>query len=283
MSQGGSGGLGEATGSSPLPSSEALTGASGPRPHERCPHCGASAVIEPSTALRFRCGVCGKARVPIDDASVVRSNEERGALANASRARSAAVAWKVGSVALTGMALVSMLVLALVLAATSPPPIATLAGAIAALVPLAVALLANYRAKQRSREIGPALDSAWQAATLDVLRSKPSLTADELAMLTRSTSAEAEQILITLSTDDLASSQVTEDGTLTFSASERLPSLLAASGASMRKRVAPASAPVHVRERAPIQEQPASTRLEALADEEAAALEQIAHESEIKR
>lgn len=196
----------------------------GPLAHEACPFCGVVAVIEPSAALRFACGVCGKARVPIDDPALRRAFPEKEALLRASGAHGAAVAWSVASIASAGFALVSLSFLALAALAAHPGLALVVVAALAASAPLLFAAW-GYRAASRHRaRVAPALDEAWSQAAREAVEGRDTIHAAELAKLMRVSEGEAEQLLIMLSTDGHVRSRVV-DADLEFSPSRRARAL----------------------------------------------------------
>ena len=191
-------------------------GARLPVAHEKCPHCGTIAVIEPSSTLRMVCGVCGKARVPIDDPKVVRTFAEKDALVRASTARNAAVAWTGASVAAGSFGVVSLLFLVIAAAAASPGVALVLLAALAASVPLLFAAWGMRSAAAHRKAVGPAVDEAWALAARDVVAGRSRIVPKDLAQVMRLPEAEAERLLIVLSTDGVVRSRVLDAGELEF-------------------------------------------------------------------
>jgi ribosomal protein S27AE len=191
-----------------------------PGRHERCPHCGAITFLEKSTRLRYKCGVCGKARVPVDDPKIARSNAEKDALERASRARNAQAALSVVSgiaAALSAVSLVGVLILVLAL---SPGFFLSSFALVAALAPMLVAAFGVVRARRRHAEIEPALLEAWQSVAADVVDARKEVTAGELAKVLRTTSDHAEQLLAYLLATGAATSPMTDDGEVRYRSSK---------------------------------------------------------------
>ena len=191
----------------------------GPSKHEACPHCGNVAVLEKSISLKFVCGVCGKARVPIDDPTVVRRFDERDALARATTARNASRVWTAISATSGAFAIVSMLFLALAVAFASPPLIATVAALLAALTPLGFAVFGRTRATSHAAALGPALEEGWAAAARDVVEARGDVSAEALAKLMRVDGTWAERVHASLGAQPGVRARVRdEDAALSFEA-----------------------------------------------------------------
>lgn len=191
----------------------------GPSAHERCPHCGTIAVLEPSNTLRWVCGVCGRARVPIDDATIERRYAEKDALLRATTARNASRAWSVTAAAASVFAAFSFLFLALTVWAASPPMVATLLAVMAALTPVVLAAYAFQRAKATRAGIEPALEEGWATAARDAAEGRGSIDPDELATLLRIDTAFAERLLANLSTLGAVRARIDDEGSaLSFQA-----------------------------------------------------------------
>lgn len=183
----------------------------GPSPHERCPHCGNVAVIERSTSLKFVCGVCGKARVPIDDPTLERRFGERDALARATTARNASRVWAAISATSGAFSIVSLLFLALAVAFASPPLLATIVAALAALTPLAFAIWGRGRAREHEAALAPALEEGWAAAASEVVEARGDVSAEALAKLLRVEGAWAERVHASLGAQPGVRARVRED------------------------------------------------------------------------
>jgi hypothetical protein len=192
----------------------------GPRPHEVCPHCGSAAVIEKSASLRFVCGVCGRARVPVDDPSVQRSNLEREALATATTARNGARGWRLTAGVAAGSSVFAVLVFLVVMAAVHPPMAVLVLGMLLAVAPLPIAAYGLRRARRLRAAIEPALDEGLRLVARDVAKSTPTLTPESLAKVLRLDEASAELLLAQLSTSGDVSTRVTDEGQVQFTSNE---------------------------------------------------------------
>jgi ribosomal protein S27AE len=184
---------------------------------EKCPHCGSLTLIEPSSALRFRCGVCGKARVPTDLAGFVPSDAATPALARASAAYQASLAWRTGSVFLAAFSLFSLAVMALVQSVADPPAAAALIGFLLAVIPMGIAGYSFRRAALNRSRVEPALDEAWTEVGGEVAAALGSATPAEFGKPLRLAAPEAEALLAQLSAQGKVSSSV-DEGKLEFRA-----------------------------------------------------------------
>lgn len=187
-----------------------------PGKHERCPHCGAITFLERSSRLRYKCGVCGKARVPVDDPKIARSHEEKDALERASTARNAHAAWSAVAGVAGAISAVSLALLLLTVLAFSPGFFLASFGFLGALVPLALAAFGVVRARKRHAEIAPALLEAWQSVAADVVDARTELTSTQLAKVLRTTPEHAETLLAYLLATGKAVSPITDDGEVRY-------------------------------------------------------------------
>jgi hypothetical protein len=224
----------------------------GPAAHERCPHCGATALVEPSGSLRYACAVCGMARVPVDDPSIARTNAEAPVLERATRAKRAASIWSGIGVGASLFAVAAVGVFAIVLALAHPGVLAITLGAMITLLPILGAVVSFGRAREARAAIEPALDEGWLRAASDALAARGVLTAGELATLTRSPLEQAERQLAALSATGEASADVTGPGELAFRSTRAEPA---------RTRVAPTDVEVPRARLAPTDMEAARTRL----------------------
>ncbi|MFO0566541.1 MAG: zinc ribbon domain-containing protein [Polyangiaceae bacterium] len=184
----------------------------------RCPHCRAVTDVEPAEPLRFRCRVCGGARVPVDDRSVERSGREVPLLLRAQKAHVARAAWLTASGVVGGFALLSLVVALLVVASVGTGLVGTLAMFGATAVPFLVSALAWSKARTRGKDRDAALSSAWTLVASDVLRSRGGeVEADELAKILRIDLERAEQVLAELNLHDFVRARVTEEGDIAYS------------------------------------------------------------------
>lgn len=184
---------------------------------EKCPHCGSLTLIEPSSALRFRCGVCGKARVPADLEGFSPSAAATPALARASAAYQASLAWRTGSIFLAAFSLFSLAVIALVQSVADPPTAAALVGFLLAVIPMGISGYGFRRASLNRSRVTPALDEAWSQVGGEVAAALGSVTPAEFGQPLRLAAPEAEALLAQLSAQGKVSSSV-DDGKLEFRA-----------------------------------------------------------------
>jgi ribosomal protein S27AE/SAM-dependent methyltransferase len=166
-----------------------------PGKHERCVHCGAITFLEKSSRLRYKCGVCGKARVPVDDGSIPRAHHEKEALERASFARNGHAAWAVAAGIAGAASAVSLALLLVMALAFSPGFFVTGIALLAALAPGAFAALGVAQARKKRAAIEPALLEAWQMVAAEVIDARRELTAPQLAKILRTTPDYAETLL----------------------------------------------------------------------------------------
>lgn len=210
---------GPGTDPSPAPALGLPKPKEGPRSHERCPHCGTVAVIERSSSLRWVCGVCGKARAPIDDAAIDRRFEEKDALAEATHLRNVARTWLAMSWAGFGFGALSLLFVTLATLVAKPGGVATVLAYLVALTPAALGLFARKTGTEREKKVPVLLEQGFAAAAHDVVRAKGKGTAREVAEVMRVDEAFADRLLARLSVEkDLRTRVSDEDAQLTFDA-----------------------------------------------------------------
>lgn len=197
------------SGGVPAPAGPAL-------PHERCPHCGAVTFIERASSLRFVCGICGKARVPVDDPTIKRSEAGVEALARATAARNAALSWTVAGTVLGGFSVLSFIVLVTVLTFIAPGLIATLAAIAASATPMAFAVAGFLRATRKRAEIAPALEEGWAEVGGEVVRALHEqgrdVSIESISKLMRTNTDQAEHLLAQLSAKGLVRSRIDDSG-----------------------------------------------------------------------
>jgi hypothetical protein len=184
--------------------------------HQRCPHCHAIADVERSAEARFVCSICGGVRIPIDDPKVTRSSEQLELLRRATAARSSRTVWLLIALVVAAFGVFSALVLWLAVTFAHPPEVATAAAIAAVLVPFGFALFSFRRSRASAAALHPALDKAWEAAALDLARSRGELDAGELAKRMRISETEAERLLARLAAESLLSISAATDGTLKY-------------------------------------------------------------------
>jgi ribosomal protein S27AE len=185
---------------------------------ERCPHCGNRTLIEPSDALRFRCGVCGKARIPVDLPGLKRSDAEVPALARASASHTAALAWTAGSAVLGGFSLFSLAALALVYSALNPGLVPILFALLIALMPAGIAAHGVRRASALRARVAPAIEDAWLQVAREVIEAEGKISDVQLAKILRIDRERAEQLLAQLAATSSVRHRIEDPAPLTFEA-----------------------------------------------------------------
>ncbi|MCU0684091.1 MAG: hypothetical protein MUF34_17930 [Polyangiaceae bacterium] len=188
----------------------------GPGAHETCPFCQASALVVPSRRLRYVCAVCGRARVPIDDAAIERQGGELEALDEATRAERASQLWRGFGILVAFLGAATALVFVSFLVLVHPPLGAALFSGLFALAPSTLAAWAFRRSRQNANRVGPALERGWDTVAAELLARRPSTTEAQLAALLRLKPAQAEAMLVRLSAAGLVGSRLTDAGELTF-------------------------------------------------------------------
>lgn len=184
--------------------------------YEKCPHCGNSTLIEPSKALVFRCGVCGKARVPVELSGFKRSEEEIPLLARASASHTASLAWSAGSAVLGGFSLISLAALGLVLSALNPGMVPLLFGLLIALLPGGLAAYGVRRAAQLKTQVAPALEEGWLRVAREVVDAEGAVTDAQLAKILHVDRERAEQLLTQLSATSAIRHRLEDPAPLSF-------------------------------------------------------------------
>ncbi|RYE91548.1 MAG: hypothetical protein EOO75_08655 [Myxococcales bacterium] len=183
--------------------------------YEKCPHCGNATLVEPSKSLIYRCGICGKARVPLDRPGLVRSGAEVPALARASAAHMAATAWRAGAAFLALFSAVGLLSLFLVTTALNPGAVALTFGLLIALLPAGLAAYGFQRSKKQAALVEPALDEGWRSVAREVIDQAGTLSDVELARALRVDRDRAEKLLVQLASTSPVRHQLEADP-LTF-------------------------------------------------------------------
>ena len=164
----------------------------------RCPLCEAVSDVEPSTALYYRCKVCGGPRIPPTESAISEAETAQLRLARGEQMRAGAFRAGAGFVLASGV--VALLLAALVLAATSPAAFATAATLLACSVPIVLSFFALQRARGHSRKLTGALQQAWLlAATRLVARWGGQVDAAALAAALRIDEPRAELLLAEVS------------------------------------------------------------------------------------
>lgn len=137
---------------------------------EPCPHCGSNADVTASADVRYKCGVCGKARIPLDAKLGPSGKRSNLALKESQRARVARIAWQLFAVGLGGL---GVFVALLSLGASALFDFGWLGNGMAlafATVPLLVSVFAFFAAKKAKHTSELKLDEAWQLAAARLVR-----------------------------------------------------------------------------------------------------------------
>jgi hypothetical protein len=180
-----------------------------------CPHCHALAEVERSTAVRWRCGVCGGPVVP-GDGSFPRDDRELASLVAAARARGMAIGWAAGGVVLLATGVIALPVV-LLLWSIPIAHVAALAVASVAAAALALAGLSAARYRARAAEARAKLEEAWRSVADELLRARGvDVTAPDLARALRTDEAHAEALLSGLSSEGHARVAVDDDAQLSY-------------------------------------------------------------------
>ena len=187
-----------------------------PARHEPCPHCGNDTLLEPSEALGYRCGVCGKARVPVDLPNFRRSNAEIPLLARASASHTAALAWTAGSAVLAGFSVFSLASLGLVLTALNPGTAPLLFGLLIALMPAGLAAHGFRRARRLRAQVKPAIEEGWLRVAREVVDAEGSINEVRLAEALRVDRERAEQLLVQLAATSPIRHRIEDQAPLSF-------------------------------------------------------------------
>jgi hypothetical protein len=183
----------------------------------RCPHCRATADLEQSDVLHFACAICGGARIPMDDTSLVRSNAELELLKQAGSARMAGWVWRVGAAVTGAFGLLGVVVLCLVVAVAHPGTLAVIAAAAVTAVPLVAAAFAWQRGTARTGEAVATVDQAWRMVVAELASAHAGeIDARTVAKAMRLGEAEADRMLAAMSSKNLLAGSITPEGTLRY-------------------------------------------------------------------
>jgi len=187
-------------------------------PREKCPHCGNTTLIEPSSTLVFQCGVCGKARVPMGLPDHERSNAELPSLARASSASTASLAWLAGSGVLAAFSAISLLTIGLVLSAMNPGTVPLLFGLLISLIPGGLAAYGFRRGARLRTQVQPALEEGWLRAAREVVEVKGTIDDAGLAKILQVTPERAESLLLQLAATSPVRHHIEDPSSLGFDA-----------------------------------------------------------------
>jgi hypothetical protein len=160
-----------------------------------CPHCRATAGASPDAELRYVCDVCGGPRIPLGAGGARRSGSENAPLKVAEAARKSRAKWRAGAAA-AGVMLPAALLLSAVIGLITGAGVGLVIALLTA-SPLAAGLFFSLsKAKEKGREIQPALDAAWMTAATEIAAQSPrALTPRELAASLGVDEAKAEELL----------------------------------------------------------------------------------------
>ena len=164
-----------------------------------CPHCNATADVEPNATLGFRCLVCGGPRVALNLPSVALGARTRAALVAAASEQTKHLMYSAAGFLLAGMGALAVLIASAVVLTASPEPWATLATYLAAGAPLVAGLWALARARTARMLRGEGLRTAQLSALADVQATTGPLTAAQVADALRIGAERAELLLAELS------------------------------------------------------------------------------------
>lgn len=174
-----------------------------PNPNiEPCPHCGTNADVVRDSDLRYKCQICGRARIPLDKRLAVQSQQTNALLKDANRARVARIVRQIGGVLTAGFSGLSLLVGMTFLLATDW---LVIGGAFTAvgLIASVLTVLAFSSAKKVGAQSQHALDEAWRTAAARIYqRLGSSVTSKQLA--------ETMGIDVDYATQLLADAEVTQ-------------------------------------------------------------------------
>lgn len=188
-----------------LPAGSSVCSACGAAQGEanRCPHCHATADVEPHPTLGFRCLVCGGPRVALGVPNVALSQRTNGVLTGAGREQTKHLMFSAAGFMLAGMGALALLVATVVVLSAATGPLSTLALFAAASVPLAAGAAALVGARAARRRRGEALRAAELSALVDMLAVTGPLDAAKVAELMRITPERAELLLASASVESL--------------------------------------------------------------------------------
>jgi predicted lipid-binding transport protein (Tim44 family) len=174
-----------------------------PNPNiEPCPHCGTNADVARDSDLRYKCQICGRARIPLDKRLAVQSQQTNALLKDANRARVARIVRQIGGVVMAGFSGLSLLTGMMFFLLTDWLGVGgtfTGFGLIAALL----TVLAFSSARKVGAQSQHALEEAWKTAAARIYqRLGSNVTAKQLA--------ETMGIDVDYATQLLAEAEVTQ-------------------------------------------------------------------------
>lgn len=186
-----------------LPAGKSVCSACGAAHGEanRCPHCNATADVEPHPALGFRCLVCGGPRVALGLPNVALGARTSAALTSAGSEQTKHVMFSAAGFLLAGMGALALLIATVVVLSAAPGPLSTLAIYLAAGVPLGAGLLALTGARAARSRRSEALRAAEVSALADLQAVTGTLGAAKVAELMRISPDRAELLLAAASVE----------------------------------------------------------------------------------
>lgn len=168
-----------------------------------CPHCRGEGGLSPDSELRFVCDLCGGPRVPHAAGSAASSGREIPFLQKADAARKGRGVWRgtaIGSAIGLTLALVPFVLLLIVI---GPNLLVLFPGLLFNGLFAAMLWVSLGRARQRGKEIAPAIDAAWLAAAGDLARAgHGQVGAEELAKKLGLDEARAEELSAMIAVDE---------------------------------------------------------------------------------
>lgn len=192
----------------------------GPASLSPCPHCRGLTVVEPHGFLLYRCAACGSARIP-DGVQVQRSGRELAPLRAAKDAHAAAFGWRAAGIALTVIAVMTVVLGGLLaLFATIPGLVIASVG----LLSLVLGLSLFSRARAKDAIARKNLVEGWSFAAEDILAGLgQEVTAAQLGHAMRTSEAHAEEVLKHLSVHDRAGMRVGDDAQIYYGKRDLVP------------------------------------------------------------
>jgi hypothetical protein len=189
----------------PLPAGKSACAACGAAHGEanRCPHCQATADVEPHATLGFRCLVCGGPRVALGLPNVTLSARTSAALLSAGSEQTKVIMFSGAGFLLSGMGALALLIATVVVLSATVGQLSTLAIYLAACVPLGAGLLALVGARAARTRRSEALRAAEVNALGDLQAVTGALDSAKVAELMRISPERAEQLLAAASVESL--------------------------------------------------------------------------------
>jgi hypothetical protein len=137
---------------------------------EPCPHCGSNADVRPSAEVRFKCQMCGKARIPVDVRLGASSKKATALLKASQSSRFARIVWGLGSAALGFATFFGLLLYLGIVGFFDMGVLGHSTALVFTLVPALAAVLAFSFSQKAKRSSQLKLDEAWQIAAARVVQ-----------------------------------------------------------------------------------------------------------------